>query len=133
MLPKSTSDSIPTTMQRRQTIKCERPLSVEGKKCKSLSRMASLKKVEKNDSETLKQATHWMDTISFSKLNLTPEELQDTMKRVLLLENDPKRVTKSIVADALHQVNSGKLTGLVTENNLASFQDEVSKIPMTIH
>ena len=125
MLPKSTSDSVPTSMQRRETIKSERPLSVEGQKCKSLSRMPSLKKASCG-SESLKQGAHWLDTISFNKLNLTPDELQDTMKRVLLLQNDPKRVTKSIVVDALHQVNSGKVTSLITPNDLASFQDEVS-------
>ena len=127
MLPKSTSDSVPTSMQRRQTIKSERPLSIEGQKCKSLSRMASMK-VANSGSVNLKQGAHWLDTVSFSKLNLTPEELQDTMKQVLLLENDPKRATRSIVADALHQVNSGKFTGNVSANNLASFQDEVSDI-----
>jgi len=87
--------------------------------------MPSLKKAS-SGSESLKQGAHWLDTISFNKLNLTPDELQDTMKRVLLLQNDPKRVTKSIVVDALHQVNSGKVTSLITPNNLASFQDEVS-------
>jgi len=127
MIPKSTSDSVPTSMQRRETVKSERPLSIEGQKCKSLSRMPSLKKAN-SGSEGLKQRAHWLDTISFNKLNLTPDELQDTMKRILLLQNDPKRVTKSIVADALHQVNSGKFTGLITPNNLAGFQDEVSTI-----
>ena len=70
-----------------------------------------------------------MDVISFTKLNLTPQELQDTMKQMLLLENDPKAVTKSIVANALQQVNvnADKVSNIISNDNLASFQEEVNQ------
>ena len=69
-----------------------------------------------------------MDMISFTKLNLTPQELQDTMKQMLLMETNPKSVTESIVASALEQVNvnTDKVSNMISNDNLASFQDEVS-------
>ena len=70
-----------------------------------------------------------MDVMSFTKLNMTPQELQDTMKQMLMLENDPKSVTTSIVANALEQVNvnTDKVSHMISNDNLTSFQEEVSQ------
>ena len=88
------------------------------KKSKSLSR----------PSPSPEEDPNWMDVISFTKLNLTPQEIQDTMKQMLMLENDPKSVTRSIVANALEQVNvnTDKVSNMISNDNLSSFQEEVS-------
>ena len=61
---------------------------------------------------------------------MTPLELQDTMKQMLMLENDPNSVTKSIVANALEQVNvnTNKVSNMISNDNLTSFQEEVSHV-----
>ena len=131
MLSKSTSDSVPTSLQRKQTIQYERSVSVEEKKCKSLSRMSITKPKSgrKSTSPLPDGDPNWMDIISFTKLNMTPQELQDTMKQMLLLENDPKSMTTSIVANALEQVNvnTDKVSNMISNDNLTNFQDEVHK------
>ena len=73
---------------------------------------------------------NWIDVVSFTKLNMTPLELQDTMKQMLMLENDPNSVTKSIVANALEQVNvnTNKVSNMISNDNLTSFQEEVSHV-----
>ena len=73
---------------------------------------------------------NWIDVVSFTKLNMTPLELQDTMKQMIMLENDPKSVTKSIVANALEQVNvnTNKVSNMISNDNLTSFQEEVSYV-----
>ena len=73
---------------------------------------------------------NWMDVISFTKLNLTPQEMQETMKQMLMLENDPKSMTRSIVANALEQVNvnTDKVSNIISNENLSSFQEEVSTL-----
>lgn len=50
------------------------------------------------------------------------------MKQMIMLENDPKSVTTSIVANALEQVNvnTDKVSNMISNDNLTSFQDEVS-------
>lgn len=91
----------------------------------SLTRSKSGRK----SSPSLEEDPNWMDVISFTKLNMTPQELQDTMKQMLLLENDPKSVTSSIVASALEQVNvnTDKVPNMISNENLSSFQEEVSQ------
>ena len=61
---------------------------------------------------------------------MTPLELQDTMKQMLMLENGPNSVTKSIVANALEQVNvnTNKVSNMISNDNLTSFQEEVSYV-----
>jgi len=90
----------------------------------SLSKSKSRPKSFSSPDEDL----NWMDAVSFTKLNLTPQELQDTMKQILLIESNPKSVTESIVASALEQVNinTDKVSNIVSNDNLTSFQDEVS-------
>lgn len=127
MLSKSTSDSVPTSLQRKQTIQNERSPSGDSKKCRSLSSM-SLVKSRSKYSPSPEGDPNWIDEISFTKLDMTPQELQETMKQMLLLENDPKSMTTSIVASALEQVNvnTDKVSSMISSNNLTSFQDEVS-------
>lgn len=135
ILSKSTSDSIPTSLQRKKTIQYEHSIPVDTKKCRSLSAM-SLKKSRSvpRPSPSPEEDPNWMDVISFTKLNLTPQELQDTMKQMLMLENDPKSVTRSIVANALEQVNvnTDKVSNMISNENLSSFQEEVSILNITI-
>lgn len=91
----------------------------------SLAKSLSINK----SSPSPQEDPNWMDTISFTKLNLTPQELQDTMKQMMMLENDPKSVTSSIVANALEQVNvnTDKVPSMISNDNLSSFQEEVSE------
>ena len=131
VLSKSTSDSVPTSLQRKQTLQSERSVSVDSKKCRSLSRMSLTKSRSQHSRSTPSPDIdpNWMDVISFTKLDMTPQELQNTMKQMLMLENDPKSVTTSIVANALEQVNvnTDKVSNMISNDNLTSFQDEVSQ------
>ena len=130
VMSKSTSDSVPTSLQRRQTLQSERSVSVNSKKCQSLSMMSLTKSRSQHSRSTPSPEVdpNWMEVISFTKLNMNPQELQDTMKQMMMLENDPKSVTTSIVANALEQVNvnTDKVSNMISNDNLTSFQDEVS-------